>query len=135
MKKPKAKFNCPSCGVKLPPKFLISAGAALVGKRCKSPGRKPIVWQCGCGRRLAGSTTLKYHECDKKHLALRLGKLGQEREVKLEDQPSITCPVCSMTSYNVFDVRRRYCGNCHKYHDDMIIPTQTPASRRLDKGE
>jgi hypothetical protein len=27
--------------------------------------------------------------------------------------PSITCLHCGMTSYNINDVRNRYCGNCH----------------------
>jgi hypothetical protein len=26
--------------------------------------------------------------------------------------PSITCPVCGMTSYNPNDIREGYCGNC-----------------------
>jgi hypothetical protein len=29
--------------------------------------------------------------------------------------PSITCPVCGMTSYNPNDVREGYCGNCHAW--------------------
>ena len=32
-----------------------------------------------------------------------------------QEQPSITCPVCSMTSYNVNDIREGYCGNCHAW--------------------
>lgn len=31
------------------------------------------------------------------------------------DQPSITCPVCNMTSYNPNDIREGYCGNCNKW--------------------
>lgn len=32
---------------------------------------------------------------------------------------SITCPACGMTSHNPNDVKEKYCGNCHKYYDDM----------------
>jgi len=32
---------------------------------------------------------------------------------------SVTCPVCGKTSFNPNDVRERYCGNCHMFHDDM----------------
>ena len=32
---------------------------------------------------------------------------------------SITCPQCGMTSWNTNDVRVRYCGNCHQFHDEM----------------
>ena len=35
------------------------------------------------------------------------------------DRPSITCPVCRMVSYNPNDVRERYCGHCHQFHDEM----------------
>jgi hypothetical protein len=31
------------------------------------------------------------------------------------DPPSITCPVCSMTSYNPTDIEMGYCGNCKGY--------------------
>lgn len=34
-------------------------------------------------------------------------------------RPSITCPKCGRTSHNPNDVRERYCGNCHQYHDTM----------------
>jgi hypothetical protein len=30
------------------------------------------------------------------------------------ESPSITCPVCGMTSYNANDVRHGWCGNCRK---------------------
>lgn len=30
-------------------------------------------------------------------------------------QPSITCPVCKMTSYHPEDIRQGYCGNCHDF--------------------
>lgn len=30
---------------------------------------------------------------------------------------SITCPRCGMTSYNPNDVREKYCGNCHEFHE------------------
>jgi hypothetical protein len=34
-----------------------------------------------------------------------------------KDGQSITCLICGMTSYNPNDVRERYCGNCHGFHD------------------
>ena len=33
----------------------------------------------------------------------------------MTEQPSITCPVCGMTSYNPNDIREGYCGNCHDW--------------------
>ena len=30
-------------------------------------------------------------------------------------EPSITCPVCDMTSHNPNDVTYGYCGNCHAF--------------------
>lgn len=37
---------------------------------------------------------------------------------------SITCPTCSKTSYSEGDIQNRYCGYCHKFHDDMKCPYQ-----------
>jgi hypothetical protein len=28
----------------------------------------------------------------------------------------ITCLDCLMTSWHPMDVKRKYCGNCHKFH-------------------
>lgn len=32
---------------------------------------------------------------------------------------SIRCPKCGRTSHHPEDVRQRYCGNCHQFHDEM----------------
>lgn len=34
---------------------------------------------------------------------------------------SITCPQCGRTSHNPNDVREKYCGACHQYHDTMPV--------------
>jgi len=34
------------------------------------------------------------------------------------DGKSITCHTCGLTSYHPKDVEQRYCGKCHKFHDD-----------------
>lgn len=34
-------------------------------------------------------------------------------------QPSITCPQCGMTSYHPMDIEKKYCGNCHQFHNAM----------------
>lgn len=36
-------------------------------------------------------------------------------------QPSITCPKCGWTSYNASDIKYRYCGNCHQYHEFLFV--------------
>lgn len=35
-----------------------------------------------------------------------------------QDGRSITCLKCGMTSYSLDDVRYRYCGNCHIFHEE-----------------
>jgi hypothetical protein len=32
-----------------------------------------------------------------------------------DEYPSITCPVCKMTSYHPKDIEHGFCGNCHEY--------------------
>jgi len=34
---------------------------------------------------------------------------------------AIKCLVCGRTSHNATDVRERYCGNCHEFHDDRAL--------------
>lgn len=34
-------------------------------------------------------------------------------------QIGIKCLVCDMTSWNPNDVTNRYCGNCHRFHEDV----------------
>jgi ribosomal protein L37E len=31
---------------------------------------------------------------------------------------SITCVRCGLKSYNINDVVQRYCGNCHRFHEE-----------------
>lgn len=36
-----------------------------------------------------------------------------------EHFPHIRCPKCGMVSYNPNDIRERYCGNCHAFHETL----------------
>jgi ribosomal protein S27AE len=45
-----------------------------------------------------------------------------EIEVAAEQPFYIVCPKCGMVSHNPNDVRERYCGNCHAFHDDLVEP-------------
>lgn len=33
--------------------------------------------------------------------------------------PSIICPQCGAESYHPTDIRERYCGRCHQFHEMM----------------
>jgi hypothetical protein len=46
-----------------------------------------------------------------------------------EDGESITCLRCYMTSYNLNDVRHRYCGYCHVFHLDNKVLRGPTVSR------
>lgn len=35
------------------------------------------------------------------------------------DGKSITCNRCGRTSYNLNDVKHKYCGHCHVFHEDQ----------------
>jgi ribosomal protein L37E len=30
---------------------------------------------------------------------------------------AIKCTLCGMTSYNPNDIKEKYCGNCHRFHE------------------
>ena len=38
------------------------------------------------------------------------------------DGASITCNTCKQTSHNINDVEKRYCGFCHKFHEQPEMP-------------
>jgi ribosomal protein L37E len=38
-----------------------------------------------------------------------------------DGRQSITCHTCGRTSYHPEDVRQRYCGYCHVFHDDQRV--------------
>lgn len=46
-----------------------------------------------------------------------------------EEEGSIKCLNCGLTSYNPKDVAFKYCGNCHIFHDDEII--KYPSGRAM----
>ncbi len=41
-------------------------------------------------------------------------------EKRAQRRPSITCPICHRVSYNLNDIAQRYCGQCHRFHDDPV---------------
>jgi hypothetical protein len=34
-------------------------------------------------------------------------------------EPTIKCPTCKSVSFNTNDIKHKFCGNCHKFHDQM----------------
>lgn len=47
-----------------------------------------------------------------------------------DPRPSITCPRCGAVSVNPYDIRERYCGWCHQFHEFF-----QPAERVLTRAE
>lgn len=45
-------------------------------------------------------------------------------------EPFIECLLCGRLSYNRNDIKYRYCGKCHKFHDDI----QPSPPRATDKS-
>lgn len=66
----------------------------------------------------------------KKELIEKLG--GAAIEAAKTQAPSIQCPECEAVSYHPKDVEERYCGNCHKFHDEMNITSQRFALLELE---
>lgn len=62
-----------------------------------------------------------------------LNSLAESRGLSLKavrtyriDGETITCGRCGRTSHHPEDVKNRYCGNCHVFHDDI------PEAERLE---
>jgi ribosomal protein S27AE len=43
--------------------------------------------------------------------------VNEQKVVPLDHVEKITCPNCGRTSFNPNDVRKKYCGACHQYHE------------------
>jgi hypothetical protein len=52
-----------------------------------------------------------------------------------KEAESIRCPKCGRVSYNAGDIRERYCGNCHEFHDQMAQPGGERLRRVLRVGD
>lgn len=63
---------------------------------------------------------------ERAHIAIRIRErqLTEARRAAIPPS-SITCPTCHLVSYNPSDIRERYCGYCHRFHDEPI-----PEARR-----
>jgi hypothetical protein len=44
-----------------------------------------------------------------------IGRSWQEHFEPRLQRESVTCPLCSMTSYHPMDVEMGYCGRCHQF--------------------
>jgi hypothetical protein len=49
----------------------------------------------------------------------------------VDDGRAIECLRCGMVSYHPEDVRQRYCGHCHRFHDDPIAAIWDPKRMML----
>ena len=38
-----------------------------------------------------------------------------------EEFDHIKCPKCRGVSYNTNDIKHKYCGHCHEWHEDMNL--------------
>jgi hypothetical protein len=49
-----------------------------------------------------------------------------------EDGQAIRCLLCQRVSHNPHDIRERYCGQCHMFHDDAGLLLGIFAKRTQD---
>lgn len=52
------------------------------------------------------------------------------RFVILEEGKAIRCQTCGLTSWHPEDVKNRYCGKCHVFHEDAEIVAVTRRNYR-----
>jgi hypothetical protein len=38
----------------------------------------------------------------------------------MSESPSIVCPHCGKRSYNLNDIKYRYCGSCREFHETLV---------------
>ena len=49
--------------------------------------------------------------------AVKLNGDKTYRIIKKDGYDAIECLVCRLPSFNSHDISRKYCGNCHQFHD------------------
>lgn len=52
---------------------------------------------------------------------MRLEPTTEPLVLKPVTPATFTCPRCLWTTYNVHDIRERYCGHCHVFVDDEAL--------------
>ena len=52
----------------------------------------------------------------------------------VHDGTAIRCLICGKVSYNSTDVREKYCGNCHQFHDLLGFERPGKRKERIDKA-
>ena len=50
----------------------------------------------------------------------------------VEEGQAIKCLTCGMTSWHPEDVRHRYCGNCHVFHEGEDLKERLRGSDKRD---
>lgn len=40
--------------------------------------------------------------------------------ILLYDGKAILCRHCGMISFNINDIKEKYCGNCHRFHKEEL---------------
>jgi hypothetical protein len=48
--------------------------------------------------------------------------------------PGIKCLRCGRTSHNPNDIAQKYCGHCHRFHDDPVSHLPSNALQRVGGG-
>jgi acetyl-CoA carboxylase beta subunit len=116
----------------IPQSPCLNCGKLLDGATCidndsmPDPGDVTICIYCGhlmmfdAQMRLRDLSDEKVRQVagDGRIVAVQRARRVLERRAIESKAPSITCPTCGHVSYNGNDVRNRYCGYCHSFHED-----------------
>jgi hypothetical protein len=73
----------------------------------RSPNTASLTEDCPCGTETCREAWRELREA--------------AASAKAEEAPSITCPKCGKTSYSPSDIKARYCGACHLFHDQWVL--------------
>jgi hypothetical protein len=67
--------------------------------------------------------------------ARELLDLGEQTYALKDGQ--FTCRLCGKTSHNKMDARNKFCGNCHVFHEDIIVAYKlvTRNDDRIDEAD
>jgi hypothetical protein len=106
------------CGITMP--HLSAAGASISTYHLNCYLRTVVgsvghqKWRCSC----YGGHEDDPPEMTRRQAADAAVALYEARQLAAADGAAITCPRCGRTSYNPNDIAQRYCGACHRFHEE-----------------
>jgi len=56
---------------------------------------------------------------------IKFKNVSTKTYIILHSGTSIKCLICGLISYYLEDVKNKYCGHCHQFHEFLTLPNRS----------